>query len=346
MPTPASLIESVKRHVREDDGEIGRKTALVTGSVALGAVLTSSLFRKLRHLKLRRPQDLEPAVDAKTSAMEIMEGRARFYERDGTGVPIVLLHSINAAGSSFEMKPLFEHLAKSTSRPLYALDWLGFGRSDRPPVRYSPSLYQRQLRRFLSEHVHQPADLIALSTACEYTAAISRSLPYLVHRLVLIGPTGLADRATSPMWRRTVVSLADSVGAFEIFYYRLTRAELIRRFYERQVFLRPNVPDELVDYARATTLVYGAHHAPRYFIQGRLSTGAAARNAYEHLRVPTLMIVPESSGGFIQRFDALNEVVHGNPEYIRTQRLPGGLMPQWEVPHHLFDAVDTFLEGP
>ncbi len=344
MSEPPSLVDRLKQAIADDGSEIGRRTAVVTGSVALGALVTGSLFRKIRHLKLQRPADLEPALGAETKTLEIMEGRTRFYERDGTGVPLVLLHGINATASSFEMKPIFDHVASGTQRPIYALDWFGFGRSDRPPVRYTPSIYIRQLRRFLSEHVHQPADIVALSLSCEYAADIARSLPYLVNRLVLMSPTALSDeRSASPPWQRTAVSVANSLGAFEIFYFRLTREEVLRRFYQRQVFRRPDVPEELIEYATKTTHVLGAHHAPRYFVQGLLSTGGAAPRAYAALRVPTLMVVPESSDGLIQRFDRLGEVVNQNPEYLRAERLPGGLLPQWEVPYHLFDLVDNFL---
>lgn len=327
----------------EADRESRRRTALVTGSVALGALATSSLFRKLRNLKLCAPQQLPPAIDAKASEMEFMEGSARFYQRDGSGVPIVLLHSINAAASSHEMKPIFEHLAERTTRPVYALDWLGFGRSDRPPVYYSPMLYQRQLRRFLSEHVRQPADIISLSLSCEYTAELARSLPYLVHKLVFISPTGVSNSDGISMWQRALVAAAGSVGAFEIFFYRLTRPEVLRSFFQRQVFVRGRVPDDLINYARATTLVHGAYHAPRYFTQGRLTNGPAALQAYVQLQIPTLVIVPQSDETLIQHFDRAGDLAAGNPEFIQLERIDTGLMPQWESPQDLFSVLDEFL---
>ena len=109
----------------------GGKTALVTGSVALGALLTGAVLEKARRTKLSPADELPPMLDAEVHEMEMMEGRARYYHRPGAGAPVLLLHSINAAASSFEMRPIFDHLAQTTTRPLYALDWLGFGRSIR-----------------------------------------------------------------------------------------------------------------------------------------------------------------------------------------------------------------------
>lgn len=343
MRDSASVVDDFKGFISgEDDADVSR-TALVTGSVALGALVTSSLFRRIRHLKLTPSRELRPAIDAEMDVMECMEGSVRFYHRDGSGIPVVLLHSINAAGSSYEMKPVFDYFVRTTNRPVFALDWLGFGRSDRPPVRYSPELYQRHLRRFLSEHVHQPADIVALSLACEYTAEVAVSLPYLVHKVVLISPTGLSTQDAIPSWQRAVVGTANRVGAFEIFFYRLTRREMLRSFYERQVFATGDVPDEVVDYAGETTLVYGAHHAPRYFIQGRLTSGDAATETYERLRIPALMIVPESDDGLIQHFDVVDSIAAGNSETLRTQRINAGLMPQWEEAENLFQVLQDFL---
>lgn len=343
MSDSSSVVGDVKDLIApDDDGEL-KRTALVTGSVALGALVTSSLFRKIRRHKLVEPLELRPAIDADMDEMQCMEGSVRFYHRDGSGIPIVLLHSINAAASSYEMKPIFDYFADRTNRPIYALDWLGFGRSDRPPVRYSPALYQRHLRRFLSEHVHQPADIVALSLACEYTAAVTCDLPYLVHKVVLISPTGLSARDSIPPWQRAIVATASRVGAFQLFFYRLTRKEMLRSFYERHVFTTGDVPDEIVEYAGESTLVYGAHHAPRFFIQGRLTGGRAVGDTYAELRVPALIIVPESDDGLIQHFDTVDEVASRNSETLRAMQLKAGLMPQWEGADNLFRVLQDFL---
>lgn len=343
MPDSSSAVEGAKDLISATDDADLKRTALVTGSVALGALVTSSLFRRIKHLELKAPLQLPPAIDADVDFMECMEGSVRFYYRDGSGIPVVLLHSINAAASSYEMKPIFDFFVEHTNRPIYAPDWLGFGCSDRPPVLYSADLYQRHLRRFLSEHVHQPADIIALSLACEYAAEVARTLPYLVHRVVLISPTGLSKRDTTSAWQKALVATSSRVGAFEIFFYRLTRTEMLRSFYERQVFGSGTVPVSLVDYARSTTLVYGAHHAPRYFIQGDLSSGRAAAETYARLRVPALLIVPRSDDDLIQHFDAAGELDAGIRDSMQTVRIDSGLMPQWENADALFDALREFL---
>lgn len=344
IPPPVAPLMDAASRSDAPFGDGRRRTTLVTGSVALGAVVTGGLLRKISRQRLREPGELPKALDAAVGEMEMMEGRLRFYERPGVGTPVVFLHTFDAAGSSHELKPIFEHLAATTRRPLYAIDWLGFGLSDRPPVRYAPALYQRGLRRFLSEQVHQPADLVALSLSCEYAASVAHQFPYLVRKLVGISPTALSTDTSHSLLQRAAVDLASSLGAFEIFYYRLTTPDHLRRFYQRHIFQSGTaVPDALVQYAALTTRVRGAHHAPRYFVNGSLFLDEVARETYRQLPVPTLFIAPERSEGLIQQFDLLDDVLRANAGMLQAERLRSGLLPQWDAPEELFTHLDRFL---
>ena len=318
---------------------------LITGSVAAGSYLAGALARRFQRRRLPAPDALPPAIDTDTDTFELMEGLINLYARPGEGPPIVLVHSFNAAASSFEMRPLFVHLAEATDRPVYAMDWLGFGRSDRPPIDYRPALYQRQLRRFLSEHLQDAADVVALSLGGEYAAAVALEAPVLVRRLVLLNPTGLSnDRRGPSALGRIAVQLAGSVGLFELFFYRLTKRSTLRRFYERQVFLDPaRIPDELVDYAHTTTHAKGAHHAPRRFVDGTLFPVPSAMDLYTQLFHPTLLLTPEDASDTIQAFEQVAQVIADDSSPVRHTRLPGGLLPQWEQPDPCFEALDDFL---
>jgi pimeloyl-ACP methyl ester carboxylesterase len=336
------LTSSLTDHTDDDrTSSIGR-TALISGSVALGAYLTSALLRRAQRSELPPANQVPPMLEGTVREFELMEGRVRFYERPGTGTPVVLLHSFNAAAASHEMRPLFDHLTATTERPVYAMDWFGFGLSERPSVDYRPEVYLRQLRRFLSEVIKEPADLMALSLGGEYAALIACEVPFLVRRLVLIAPTALAARAETSTMRRMLVGLGGRLGAFELFFYRLTERDTLRRFYAEQVFRGSPVPEALVDHAYLTSHVRGAHHAPRRFVDGSLFLGSQARSAYARLTAPTLLVVPEDPEPTVQHFDRLDDVLAGN-DALRVEVLDTGLMPQWEAPDRLFPVLNAFL---
>lgn len=318
------------------------------GAAALGVYLIGAGVRWYIRRQLPAPETLPAAIDAAARTFEFGEGRTNYYVRPGMGPPVVLLHSFNAAASSFEMKPIFDHLAATSDRPLYAVDWLGFGRSARPNAAYAPALYLNQLRRFLQERVQAPADLVALSLGAEYAARVAQATPALVRRLVLISPTGLSDNRGPSRVGRCFVKAAAPVGAFECLYYGLTRRTPIRRFYAHQVFFDPTrVPGALVDYAHVTARARGGHYAPRRFVDGTLFPLSPAASVYARLYRPTLLVTPHNADHMVQGFNRTAAVVAQNAHDLTLRRLASGLLPQWEDPDALFPMLDDFLfTGP
>ena len=73
---------------------------------------------------------------------------------------LVLLHGINAAATSREWRTAFEALAEDYH--VVAPDLPGFGRSDRPPLTYSASLYTTFVRDFLTDR-SEDATVVASS---------------------------------------------------------------------------------------------------------------------------------------------------------------------------------------
>jgi pimeloyl-ACP methyl ester carboxylesterase len=289
-------------------------------------------------------------VDARPRTHTLPHGSAGYYARPGTaGPPVVLVHSFNAAATSREMQPLFAHLTATTNRPVYALDWLGFGRSGRAARAYTAEGYRDQLRRFLVEVVGaragRPADVVALSLGGEVAAAVALAQAPLVRRLVLVAPTGLgATRGPSDVGRFFVTS-AHRVGLFEALFYAATPRAVLRRFYEEQVFRDPeDVPDALVEYAYRTVHTRGAHHAAFAFVSGRLFTPDVARTVYARLYRPTLLVVPEDASGTVQSFGEAEALVAAHPRDLTLRRLPGGLMPHWDASDACFEVVSHFLD--
>src|SRR3954471_7550919 len=88
--------------------------------IAAGWTAWSALF-------INHRAQLPPAIRANRYVTATpLSGRLSFYvDESASGRPLVLLHSINAAASAYEMRPLFEHFRDT--RPVFALDLPGFG---------------------------------------------------------------------------------------------------------------------------------------------------------------------------------------------------------------------------
>jgi pimeloyl-ACP methyl ester carboxylesterase len=60
-----------------------------------------------------------------------------------------------------------------------AIDWLGFGQSDRPALNYQPTLYRQLLQDFVRSQFHQPIAVVAAGHAAGYAMQAAQQ-PHLI----------------------------------------------------------------------------------------------------------------------------------------------------------------------
>lgn len=269
---------------------------------------------------------LPKAIDAEQkSYVSAQGGRVSYYvDPQATGRPLVLIHSINAAPSAFEMKPLFTYYR--TTRPVYALDLPGFGFSERSQRAYSPALYVNTIIEFLDRVVGQAADVIALSLGCEFAAMAAQARPDRFCSLTLITPTGLGQprsisKSTSDRIYKTVTFPLWNQALFDLLTVRPSIS-----YFSGKSFAGPT-PAEFIDYAYQTSHQPGARIAPFYFLSGQLFTWDVREKTYEKLTTPTLVLYDRDPN---VQFDLLPQVLAHNPNW-RAERIPGTMgLPHWE----------------
>src|SRR3954471_24952414 len=111
---------------------MGSRLTRALGIVGAGLAAGSAVLAAANRLLLL--DDLPPTLPGAMHDWSWQGWRVR-YTTMGEGPPLVLVHGIHAAASSFEMRNVFEPL--SQRHTVYALDLLGFGKSERPDVPYS-----------------------------------------------------------------------------------------------------------------------------------------------------------------------------------------------------------------
>ena len=265
-----------------------------------------------------------------------------YYSRAGSGRPIVLLHSINAVASAHEMKPLVRRLQRATRRPVYVLEWLGFGHSDRPDVTYTPELLEDQLEHFLGRVVKPAggADVIGLSLGATYGAQVARRRSDLVHSLVALEPTGMGDdpQEIGRAWSKLLFTLP---GVQRAFYDRLTTPEALHGFARDHLFTEEfGVPEEYVQYGAKTARVEGASRPLDDFLSGSLFPDDA-RDAFLRLRQPLLIVHGTVEDRRMESYRELPEL-EGRPG-VTVVALPTGSLPHWERPAEVMEHVQHFF---
>ena len=266
-----------------------------------------------------------------------------YYGRTGVGRPLVFVHSINAVASAHEMRPLVQRFQRETQRPLYAVEWVGFGHSDRPEITYRPELLEDQLEHFLDKVVRPTggADVIGLSLGATYAADVARRRPDLVHTLVAIEPAALGEEPEEigRGWARLLFSLP---GVQRAFYDRLTTPDALYRFARENLFTDDfGVPEEYVEYGAETARVEGAARPLDDFLNGRLFP-ETARDAYLHLRQPVLIVHGTVADRRMESYTELPEL--GARPSVEIVALPTGSLPHWERPGVVMDRIAAFYE--
>ena len=164
---------------------MGRREKVgVLGRVAGVSLLATAAGIGCSALGVRQPPPLPAAVTGERRETDQRAGRLSYYV-EGVGPPLLLIHSINAAASAYEVRPIFEH--ERTQRRVFAVDLPGFGFSDRSPRNYNPRLYVDAIYDMLDVIAAncgpQPVDALALSLSSEFLArAADRAAGELSHR--------------------------------------------------------------------------------------------------------------------------------------------------------------------
>jgi len=260
------------------------------------------------------------------------------YYRDNhaAGTPLVLLHSINAAASSYELRPLFQHYR--AARPVYALDLPGFGFSERANVRYTPRLYTQAIADFLAAEVGQPADVIALSLTSEFAARAAVENPSLFRSLTMISPTGLSTKQEAmsgghSLLRRMLLFPVWSQALFDL----LATQESIHAFLERSFV--GEVDKVLDSYAYETTHQPGARYAPFAFVSGCLFSPDIRTAVYDKLTIPVCVLYDEDP---YVSFERLPDLLTSHPNWHAERLIPTRGLPHFEKLDETASDLDRF----
>ncbi len=192
---------------------------------------------------------------------------------------LLLLHGIHAAGTRREFRPLVEELTDDYH--VIAPDLPGFGRSERPPLVYSASLYESFLREFAGE-LTPGATCVASSLSGAYAAQVADEGTF--DRLVLACPT--AETGPRRLWLRTLLR-APVVGTG--LYHAAVSKPSLRYFGGKEAYADPGkVADEL-DYWWTTGHQPGARYAPASFVSGYLAPDVDLGATLADLDVPVTL---------------------------------------------------------
>ena len=276
-------------------------------------------------------------------------GRLTYYAAgpvaEGSAPPLLLIHSINAAGSAYEIKPLYEHYRES--RNVYALELPGFGHSERGKRPYTVRLMTDAILFCVKEiqtiHGRGPIDALAVSLSTEFLARAVTEMPLKFRTLALVSPTGFRSRDKTTKWRDGTRGMPGLRAFFEFplwseGFFRLLTSRASIRYFLRKTWGSSAIDEGLADYDYLTTHQPGAQHAPYYFVSGFLFSQDILR-IYQSLTLPVWM-THGVRGDFV---DYSNKTaVEGRANWT-IEVFQTGAMPHFEAKRAFAASYDAFL---
>lgn len=179
----------------------------------------------------------------------------------GTGRPLILVHGFG--GSIGHWRKNIPVLAASGYR-VFALDLLGFGGSDKPPLDYSLDLWKALLKDFWAEQVQEPAVFVGNSIGALLSLMLIADYPEIATGGILLNCAGGLNHRPSEL----NLPLRTAMGIFS----RLIRSKITGPFIFNQIRHKPRlrrtllqiyrdpeaVTDELVDLIHEPSCDQGA----------------------------------------------------------------------------------------
>lgn len=295
--------------------------------------------------------DLPQPVPGERFDVDSPVGRLAIYvagqSAPSDAVPLLLIHSINAAASAFEVAPIYWR--SLTGRVVYAFDLPGYGHSERTQRLYTPRvmtdaiLFVAEIIR--SRHGKGQIDSLALSLSSEFLARAATEEPDLFRSIALISPTGFDRRGPRngpPGSNRGMPALYKSftVGLWRRSFFDLLTSRVSIRYFLEKTFGSKTIDEGLLDYDYRTTHQPGAEHAPYSFISGYLFSGDISR-IYAALQLPVFMV--HGTRGDFQDYTG-KTLVEGRANWT-IDVMQTGALPQFEIPDDFQARFNAFLTG-
>lgn len=266
------------------------------------------------------------------------------YETRGQGMPLLLLPAFSTVSSRSEMQGIAELLGDRFE--VVAVDWPGFGESDRPGVQYGPEFYHQFLADFVTSVFARPVAIVAAGHGAGYAMKLAKTHPERVSKVVLVAPTWLGPlriMGVPELVRDFVRDTVRTPGIGEFLYDLNTHPAFLEFMYKQHVFVDPaKLTPEFIAEKRDSTQHPGGRFAPVAFVTGTLDPAGDRTQIlaqFQPVPVPVKVIIGTLAPSGSQ---AVMEAIAQLPG-VESARVAGSLGMHEEFPDAVVEAVGDFL---
>lgn len=310
-----------------------RKMILLSGCTALSIHLANKLTFYTATLK-------NLLDDSKGEIYNWRFGKI-FYNRYGSGSPLLLLHDLHPASSGSEWRKLIGQLSKSHT--VYVLDLFGCGRSEKTNITYTNFLYVQLISDFVKDVIKHKTNVIATGMSCSFTLMACFHNPIYFNKLIILNPLALRQLNKAPSKRtKTLKLMINSPVIGTLIYNILAAKHMIKQCFQEQYYYDPDKLEQ-----QDLDIYYEAAHqkgAVSKFLFSSLKSNYLNLNIIHALKEINHSIYFIGGSDYSDIYNTAEEYCSYNPaietEFIKECKY----LPQLEKPEELLELLSIYLE--
>ena len=161
-----------------------------------------------------------------------------YYTKTGSGSPLLLVHDLAPAASSYEWDLLLKDL--SADHTVYCLDLLGCGRSDKPNLTYTNYFYVQLINDFIEHVIHEKTDIIATGLSSSFVLMACSTNPDAYNKIMMINPESISNLKCTPSKRSRIIKFIMDLPIVGTAVYNMQmRRENIEYLFTEKYFYNP-----------------------------------------------------------------------------------------------------------
>ncbi len=119
-----------------------------------------------------------------------------FYKKKGEGSPVLLVHDLHPAASSYEWSKVFNSLAKTNT--VYSIYLIGCGKSEKPDFNYVNYIFVQLINDFIKNIIGEPTSVIVTGDSFPAVVMASRMYPDNFSKIIAVNPENPVDSCITP----------------------------------------------------------------------------------------------------------------------------------------------------
>ncbi len=259
-----------------------------------------------------------------------------YYEKHGSGDPVVLIHNIAPESSGIEWSKIVRQLSKTNT--VYIIDLLGCGRSDKPAITYTNYIYVCALNGFLKEIIGKKATVITSGRSSAIALMETRMEESFIKDIVLINPESTEANSlllNEPKRLLTTLYRIPIIGTY-LYNVAMRRSYILGRCNSSYCTKKYYITQDMIN------AYYEACHLNKcngkYLFASLASEylNVDIRRAVKELSVPMLIISGKNENAYGTYESYKNDI-----ELVKIKDANG--MPHVELPRRTCDAITSFI---